>query len=103
MKEQLEQRYRGENEYVLRWDSRKMRIITNEDFIVRTTHCFGFLPVDSLCSPEGDRHQTQQPYKHILRDYDKGCEGNEQGAIMDSVGVVVYKMFSYPLPHGTTL
>lgn len=79
-----------------------MRITTEEDFIVHTTHRFGFLPVESLCSPEGDSHQTQQPYKHILRDYDKGREGNEQGAVMDSVGVVVYKMFSYLLPHGTT-
>ena len=66
------------------------------------THSFELLPVESLCSTGGDRHQAQQRYKHILRDYDKGHEGNEQGAVMESGGVVVCKMFSYLLLHATT-
>ena len=29
-------------------------------------HCSGFLPVESLCGAGGDRHRTQEQYKHIL-------------------------------------
>lgn len=63
------------------------------------THCSGLLPVESLRSAGGERHQTQQQYKHILRGYDKGHEGSERGALMESDGVAVYRMCSYPLLH----
>lgn len=57
-----------------------------------------FLPLGSLGSIGGDRHQTGHQYKHILRDYDKDHK-EKRTACYYNDGVVVYKMFSCLLFH----
>lgn len=89
VKEQLEQRCRGRNEYVLRWDSRKM-IITNQLGVYCVDHILLWIPAcRELVFYWRRQTSNKAATKHILRDYDKDHEGNEHGAVIESDGVWV--------------